>query len=430
MNVVKNKTMRLIQAIIPEGKKETIVDLLTEKGIDYVISPETSQRRYSDILFFPLPKQGVEEVLDDLRDAGLEKNGFTVVTKAEAIVAREFEELQEKYREESEVDESKVARQELKTGVEGLSPSQPTFYLLMFAASLIATAGILMDNTAVVVGSMVIAPMIGPAMTSCVGTVIDDGEMFYDGVKKQLLGVLLAISSSIVFTKIAMVVLLHPNLELLSLNQITHQLNPGFLSLVVALGSGLAGAFSLTAGINSALVGVMISVALLPPAAAAGIGISTLDLKIMTGAGVILMINLISINLAGTFTLWIQGYKPGRWYEQRGAEKATKHRITVLVVLLLIIAVFLGFVTWNMRTEGLKTSHLEEIAAESVSGRGMILTGFVTEENGLFLEEITAVNVSVRGSEYPDGLKKELSEEMGAYLERDLEVIITFKVAG
>ncbi len=422
--------MRLIQVIIPEGKKETITELLSEKGIDYVVSPETSQRKYSDVLFFPIPKQGVEEILDDLRDAGLEKNGFTVVTKVEAIVAREFEELQEKYREESEVDESKVARQELRASAEGLSPSQPTFYLLLLAASLIATAGILMDNTAVVVGSMVIAPLIGPAMTSCVGTVIDDSEMFYNGVKKQFLGVLLAVSSSIAFTRLATAVLLSPNLELLSLNQITHQLNPGFLSLVVALGSGLAGAFSLTAGINSALVGVMISVALLPPAAAAGIGISTLNLKIMTGAGILLLINLISINLAGTFTLWVQGYKPSRWYEQRGAEQATKSRITVLIVLLLLIATFLGFATWNMRTEGMKISHLEEIAAETMAKREINLEGFSADKTGLFFEKVSGVSLTVSGREYPVDLKGKLSEEMEEYLGREVGVRVKFEETG
>ncbi len=114
------------------------------------------------------------EILDGLRNSGLEDNGFTVVTKAEAIVAREFEELKERYRESEEVDESKVARQEIKASAENLSPSSPTYYLLLLAASLIASAGILLDNAAIVVGSMVIAPPICPAMASCVGTIIDD----------------------------------------------------------------------------------------------------------------------------------------------------------------------------------------------------------------------------------------------------------------
>ncbi|MFP4135527.1 MAG: TIGR00341 family protein [Candidatus Acetothermia bacterium] len=418
--------MRLIQAVIPEGKKEAIINLLRERGIDYVVSPETSQRKYSDVLFFPIPKEGVEEVLDELRDEGLEKNGFTVVTKAEAIVAEEFEKLKERYEESEETDESKLARQELKTSAKNLVPPSPTYYLLLIAASIIATAGILMDNAAVVVGSMVIAPLIGPAMSSCVGTVINDEELFLQATKKQVLGVLLAIASSIAFTRLALAVLLPGNLDLLSLNQITNQLNPGFLSLVVALGSGLAGAFSLTAGVNSALVGVMISVALLPPAAAAGIGISIANVQIAGGASILLLINMVSINLAGTFTLWFQGYEPGRWYEQEGAEKVTKSRLFVLIVLLLVVATFLALVTYQMRNNAQMIGQLRTTAEERAAEAGAEVTSFRVEKSGLFFEKIEAATVRLRSDTYPANLGKELKRALEEVLGRSLELDISY----
>ncbi|MCF7876353.1 TIGR00341 family protein [Candidatus Bipolaricaulota bacterium] len=419
--------MRLIQAVIPEGKKDEIVDLLTEKGIDYVISPETSQRKYSDVLFFPIPKEGVEEILDELRNSGLEENGFTIVTKAEAIVAREFEELKERYRESEEVDETKVARQELKASAENLSPSSPTYYLLLLAASIIASAGILLDNAAIVVGSMVIAPLIGPAMASCVGTIINDQPLFYSGVKKQLLGVLLAVVSSIAFSRLALSVMLPANLDLLSLSQVTHQINPGFLSLVVALGSGLAGAFSLTAGINSALVGVMISVALLPPAAAVGIGIATVSLEIAASASIILLINLVSINLAGTFTLWFQGYKPGRWYEQKGAEKATRSRIFVLLVLVTVIAVFLGTMTWEVRRKGHRVAKLRELTQTAMTDAGVELTEFTVEKTGLFFQKIVGVSAEYSAETFKEGLASAVDERLENYLGRSLNLNLGYK---
>lgn len=418
--------MRLIQAVIPEGKKEVIIDLLKERGIDYVISPETSQRKYSDVLFFPLPKEGVEEVLDELQDAGLEKNGFTVVTKAEAIVAEEFEELQERYEESEETDESKLARQELKTSAENLAPPSPTYYLLLVAASIIATAGILMDNAAIVVGSMVIAPLIGPAMSSCVGTVINDEEMFYQATKKQVLGILLTIASSIGFTRLALAVLLPANLDLFSLNQITNQLNPGFLSLVVALGSGLAGAFSLTAGVNSALVGVMISVALLPPAAAAGIGISIANVQIAAGASLLLVINLVSINLAGTFTLWFQGYEPGKWYEQEGAKQVTKSRLFILIALILAVATFLGFVTYQMRVSTLRAERLQELSENRVSEAGGEIRSFQVDKRGLFFEKIKAVSIRFRSETYPQDLGKQVKKDLEEWLGRSIELDISY----
>ncbi|MBS3786684.1 TIGR00341 family protein [Candidatus Bipolaricaulota bacterium] len=419
--------MRLIQAVIPEGKKEEITGLLKEKGIDYVISPETSQRKYSDVLFFPIPKEGVEEVLDELRNTGLEENGFTIVTKAEAIVAREFDELKERYRESEEVDESKVARQELKASAESLSPSSPTYYLLLLAASLIASAGILLDNAAIVVGSMVIAPLIGPAMASCVGTIINDESLFYSGVKQQILGVLLAVASSVAFSRLALSVMIPVNLNLLSLSQVTHQINPGFLSLVVALGSGLAGAFSLTAGINSALVGVMISVALLPPAAAAGIGIATVNLEIALNASIILLINLASINLAGTFTLWFQGYKPGKWYEQEGAEKATRSRIFILLVFLMVIAVFLGTMTWEARRVGHRVARLRKLTQAAMTDAGAELTEFTPEKTGLFFEKIVGISAEYRAKTFKEGLASAVDEQLESYLDRSVDLNLSYK---
>ena len=414
--------MRLIQSVIPEGKREEIIDLLSEKGIDYVISPETSQRKYSDVLYFPIPKEGVEEVLDDLRNAGLEKNGFTVVTKAEAIVAKEFEKLEERYEKSEEKDESKVARQELIASAKNISPSSPTYYLLLVAASVIASAGILMDNAAIVVGSMVIAPLIGPAMASCVGTIINDQDLFYSGLKKQFLGVLVAILSGLIFSKLALAIMLPSGMDLMTLTQITHQLNLGFLSLMVALGSGLAGAFSLTAGINSALVGVMISVALLPPASATGIGIATLNLKIASSSSILLLINLVSINLAGTFTLWFQGYKPGRWYEQKGAERATKTRIFILLILVLAIAVFLGAATWSTRNLSQRVDVLREISKEVVEKAGGKISSFEVEKQGLFFQKIAGIEIEYYSREFSESLGKDVSEKLDNFIGRNLNV--------
>lgn len=61
---------------------------------------------------------------------------------------------------------------------------------------------------------------------------------------------------------------------MLSLSEVRERLRPDFLSLVVALGSGVAGVYSLMSGVSSALVGVAIAVALIPPAATVGIGIA------------------------------------------------------------------------------------------------------------------------------------------------------------
>lgn len=402
--------MRLVQIIIPEGKKDTITDLLREKGVEYVVSPETSSREYSDVLFFPIPKEGVEEILDELRNAGLEKDGYTVICKAEAVVAKRFEELKERYETSEEVDESRVARQELRASASEILPSTRVYLILTIAASIIASAGILLDSAAIVVGSMVIAPLIGPAMASCVGTVIDDKELFRGGINKQVLGLTVAIISSAAFARLAISVFVSPNLDLLALGQIGARLNPGFLSLAVALGSGLAGALSMTSGISSALVGVMISVALLPPAATMGIGIAILNLQIVAGAGILVLVNVLSINLAGTFTLWIEGYKPGSWFEEQGAKRVTKRRTIILTISLLVIAVFLGLLTWNIHDTAQTETIAKQTVRQTVNKEGGEIITISSGYTGIIFREIKFIKATVSLPQTENNLAKKIGE--------------------
>ena len=122
---------------------------------------------------------------------------------------------------------------------------------------------------------MVIAPLIGPAMTTSVGSMIDDQEMFRRGAKLQVLGLVLAALAATVFAFVIRYVnLVPPTLDVLSLGQVRSRLSPDFLSLAVALGAGVAGAVSLVSGMSAAIVGVMIAAALVPPIGVIGIGIA------------------------------------------------------------------------------------------------------------------------------------------------------------
>lgn len=71
--------------------------------------------------------------------------------------------------------------------------------LVTAVSAIVATAGLLPDSPAVVVGSTVIAPLIGPAMAASVGTVVNDPELALRGVKLQTLGGVVAIGAATAF---------------------------------------------------------------------------------------------------------------------------------------------------------------------------------------------------------------------------------------
>jgi uncharacterized hydrophobic protein (TIGR00341 family) len=355
--------MRLVQVTIPTGKREAARAALDEEGVDYVLTDETSGREVAAVAYIPLPTVAVGPVLDSLREAGIDESTYTVVLDAQTVVSRDFERLEERYAETG--DRERIAQAELVASARDLVPSLSTYLVMTVVSAVIATAGLLLDSPAVVVGSMVIAPLIGPAMVASVGTVVDDDELFTRGVKLQVVGLVLSVASAAAFAWLVRTVHLVPPLaDVTTIPEVRERLAPDFLSLVVAIGAGIAGSLSLTAGVSSALVGVMIAVALIPPAATVGIGIAWGRPMVSLDSGVLVMVNLLSINLAALLVLRYSGYRPTGWFQLEAARGATIRRVGALTVAVVLLSVFLGGVTYD----AFQTATTEEDVRDAVDG--------------------------------------------------------------
>jgi len=84
---VSNGHVRLVQLTVPTGKRETILETLDEREIDYVVTDETGSREYTAVIYFPLPDAAVEPVLDEIQAAGVDEDAYTVVVDAETVVS-------------------------------------------------------------------------------------------------------------------------------------------------------------------------------------------------------------------------------------------------------------------------------------------------------------------------------------------------------
>lgn len=362
---VEIRGVRLVQVTVPTGKRQAVLETLDSFDVDYMVSEETSNRAVAAVVSFPLPTEAVEDVLSALRDAGVDEQSTTVVLDAQTIVSRKFDALQDQYAEETTQDPAKIAREELVTTVEDLAPNLENYVVLSVISAVVATAGILLDSPAIVVGSMVIAPLIGPAMATSVGSVVADQDLFVEGVTRQAIGFAVAIAAAAVFAMFARTVnLVPPGIDLLAIEQVSGRLSPDFLALAVALGAGVAGALSLSTGVSTALVGVMIAAALVPPTAVIGIGIAWAMPQAVVGASVLVLVNVLSINLAALLVLWYEGYQPEEWFQLSEARSATLKRVGVLAVAIAALSVFLGATTYA----AYQTSTFEEQAQMTVEG--------------------------------------------------------------
>jgi len=216
--------------------------------------------------------------------------------------------------ERKQEDAATEAREALYEGVEKGVRIDLNFVVLVILSSLVAAIGLITNNVAVIIGAMVIAPLLGPNLALSLGTAMGDLSLIKNSVKTLVVGILLAIAAPAslgIFWSFDVT-----NHELMLRTAV------GMDSIALALASGAAAALSLTTGLSSVLVGVMVAVALLPPAAALGLMLGAGYSNLAIGAGLLLMVNIVCVNLASKIIFDIKGIRPAGW---RGEKSKTLH---------------------------------------------------------------------------------------------------------
>lgn len=176
--------------------------------------------------------------------------------------------------------------------VENGTPDFDYFYLIGLS-TLMATLGLLLDNSAIVIGSMLIAPLMYPILGVALGLVmmgenINLLQRALSTLTKSLgVGLLLSVLAAFFFGDLSN---LQANAEVMA------RTDPNILHLMVAIVAGSAVAYVLARPEwGDALPGVAIAVALVPPLAAVGVGVAAFDPFIIKQASLILFLNLFGI---------------------------------------------------------------------------------------------------------------------------------------
>ena len=174
-------------------------------------------------------------------------------------------------------------------------------------AAITASIGILYNNVAIIIGSMVIAPLLAPNMALALAATLADSKLAKHAIITSFIGYGIAIFIGFIF-------------GLIFKNDVNIQ-NLGHIYLLLAFSAGIAGAISITKGVIETLVGVMVAVALLPPIVASGILMG--QCHVLAAAGMLLAfsINVVGTNLAAVLTFLAQGISPRTWWEKRKAKK-------------------------------------------------------------------------------------------------------------
>lgn len=324
--------LRLMEVVLPQANGESVRELLEESVIDYWQERSDDKRLLLKIL---LSAEQTEQMLDALEEKFGGVEGFRVVLlSVEATIPRieepddETEEAEEPP-EEAEQKTERISREELYNDVlDGIKLSKPYVAMVVLSA-IVAAVGLMQNNVAVVIGAMVIAPLLGPNVGLALATTLGDFNLGRRALKTNLFGVILALSLSILF---GLVFSVDP-----TVSEIADRTRVGLPDIALALASGSAGVLAFTGGVATALIGVMVAVALLPPLVAFGLLLGAGYWPEAFSALLLLVTNLICVNLAGVTTFLVQGIRPRRWWEANKAERATRWAIILWTVLLLIL---------------------------------------------------------------------------------------------
>ncbi len=194
---------------------------------------------------------------------------------------------------------------------------------------MVAAIGLLQDNVAVVIGAMVIAPLLGPNLSFAFAVAQGDKELMVRSIRTSAFGLTLTLAITVAIGLIWPYGLVSP--ELLERTTVNYG------SLALALASGTAAALSITTGVSTALVGVMVAVALLPPAATLGImaGAGRFDLAL--GSATLLAANVVCVILTAQVVFIFRGIGPRTWWERKRARASIKLNLWVLSVFLAVI---------------------------------------------------------------------------------------------
>ena len=178
------------------------------------------------------------------------------------------------------------------------------FVALMSLATLIAALGLARDSGAVVIGAMLVAPLMTPLVAIGLALVQANERLLKDGIKSVLLGFAVALLIGVV-TGVC-IKLGDPAYAISS--QMSARDRPHFMDLIVALASGVAAAYAMgRPHLVSALPGVAIAAALVPPIATAGLSLAMGDFILSAGASLLFFTNVIAIILGTAITFWAVG---------------------------------------------------------------------------------------------------------------------------
>ncbi len=346
--------MKSLRITAPEGQKDRVIDILDEEADEYtyskVVKDGESMLEYSATVL----SEDVDGLIQDLKDikeidAGdlsiriLEQNslirkGSQIKGPGGGVSKEEVYSKAKKYESFSRIEIALV----------GLSAS-------------VAAYGLALNNLALLIGAMMLAPMLAPFVSSALSISVGDLSLMKGALSEGATSV--AVTIAVGLGSVAIIPIdMTPAMRLVA--------SPGLPSVLLALMVGSAAALSFATGAKEQIAGVAVAIALVPPLAAVGIGIRMLNLSFSLQAASVAAMNLASIVVAGFATFRLLGFRPSTYYRKKKASrmKYILPAITVTAIILVVPGLYLNYTS----QQAYSAEHEIESEAEQYFGDSLM----------------------------------------------------------
>lgn len=289
--------------------------------------------RYGEVVRAVLGAERTGEALDALHARIAERGALMVLVEPlDAVLPRPLASPARGERDDPR-SAAAVSREEVYASIADGAKLHRTYLALVALAAIVAAVGLSHDNTAAVIGAMVVAPLLGPNMAIALGLVLGDLRLVREALVAAGAGFTLTLASALALGAVLGV---DPEIP-----ELASRTRVGIWDLVLALAAGCAGALAFTTGAPTYLTGVMVAVALLPPTVACGMLVSAGEWLAATNALLLALGNVTAVTLAAILTFLWRGMRPRNWWHTDRARASAKRGVVVFVLLLVALAVII-----------------------------------------------------------------------------------------
>lgn len=239
--------------------------------------------------------------------------------------------LLDNFRLNKEKEDFEEVNQNIQNGIEFKGTN---LWILIFAI-FIASLGLNVNSTAVIIGAMLVSPLMGPIIGLGFGMAINDLSL----LKKSLVSYLFAAGVGLITSSVYFFI--SPINEAHS--EILARTAPNIYDVFIALFGGLAGILAVSSRLKGNVIpGVAIATALMPPLCTAGYGLATLQFPFFFGALYLFLINSVFIALATIVTIRFLKF-PLKSLPKKEDELKAKRIVWAVVVVTVLPSIYFGY---------------------------------------------------------------------------------------